>query len=261
MKSPGDEFRFTDLPWRARATYLAHAFKAVAKQHHTALRPLLRRYLADDSTIFDVGAHAGQFTKLFAKLAPRGRVYSFEPGSYARSILEIAVRSNRLRNVTLVPTGLGDAATTLTLTVPVKPRGSYRFGLAHMGASPGVGPDAGPGAGPGADTVRTERVEVDTIDIFAAAEGLTRLDFLKADIEGWEQRMIEGGRETLSRFRPIVMIEMVESHLNRAGDSLASAWDLLRSIGYRPYLWDGHAGLSLLAEPREGDIFWLADGV
>ncbi len=108
--------------------------------------------------------------------------------------------------------------------------------------------------------VRTERVEVATIDIFAAAQGLTRLDFLKADIEGWEQRMIEGGRQTISRFRPIMMIEMVDSHLNRAGDSLASAWDLLRSIGYRPHLWDGHEGLARLAEPREGDIFWLSDG-
>ena len=242
-------FRFNELTWRARATYVSHAFKAVAKQHHAELRPFLRRYLPTDATVFDVGAHAGQFTKLFAKMAPRGRVYSFEPGSYARSILEIAVRSSRLRNVKVIPSGLGDTAATLTLTVPIKPRGSYRFGLAHMGGSPR------------ADAIRNERVEVTTVDVVAAAEGLTRLDFIKADIEGWEQRMIEGGRETILQFRPILMIEMVDNHLNRAGDSLASAWDLLRSIGYRPHLREGSDGLALLAEPREGDIFWLADGV
>jgi FkbM family methyltransferase len=239
-------FRIFGLTWRARATYAAHAFKAVTKRHHRELRPLLRRHIATDAVIFDVGAHAGQFTKLFATMAPRGHVYSFEPGSYARSILEMAVPMNRLRNVTVVPMGLGDAVETQELTVPLKPRGSHRFGLSHLGAPPD------------ASAVRCEPVAITTIDRFAAAEKLARLDFLKADIEGWEQRMIEGGRETISRFRPTMMIELAENHLNRAGDSLGSAWEALGSLGYHPYLWDGSGGLAPLDRPRPGDIFWLA---
>ncbi len=73
--------------------------------------------------------------------------------------------------------------------------------------------------------------------------------------------MIAGGRETIRRFRPVMMIELIDDHLARAGDSLASAWAALGSIGYRPFRWVGAAEIAAIEEPREGDIFWrAADG-
>ncbi len=67
--------------------YVAHLFKALTKQHHQEYIPLLKSVISDDSIIIDVGAHAGQFTKLFSTIVPNGRVYAFEPGSYTSSIL------------------------------------------------------------------------------------------------------------------------------------------------------------------------------
>lgn len=245
-----NEFRFSDLTWRARSTYVAHAFKAVAKQHHTALLPVLRRFVTVDSVIFDVGGHAGQFTKLFARAAPRGTVYSFEPGGYALSILRLNRSINRLDNVTIVPCGLGDASGTRTLSVPLKHGGIRRFGLSYMG-----------GTADGTEVmakVKTEQVAMTTIDSFARKEELTRLDFLKADIEGWELRMLLGGAETIKRYRPAMMIEHDESHLARAGDSLSAIWATLCGWGYRPLIWDGGDGLHSLDTPQDGNVFWLS---
>lgn len=233
-----------DLSWRGRATYVAHAGKAVLRQHHRELLPLLRRFVPADATVLDVGAHAGQFAKLFAGLAPAGRVYAFEPSGYARSILTLAVRVRRLSNVTVVARALGDAPGEAVLSTPVKAKGSVRFGLAHFGAT-----------GPG----RSERVPIVTLDTFAAEQRLTRLDFVKADVEGWEARMLAGGAETLQRLRPPMLLELVDSHLRRAGDDLAGAWAELTAWGYTPHAWSGER-LTPLAAPRDGDSLWLPPG-
>lgn len=245
-----NQFRFSDLTWRARSTYVAHAFKAVAKQHHMAMLPVLHRFVTADSVIFDVGGHSGQFTKLFAGAAPRGTIYSFEPGSYALSILRLNLSINRLDNVTVVPFGLGDATGSRTLSVPLKHGGVHRFGLSYMG---GTGDDAKVMA-----KTMKEEVAMTTIDRFARREELTRLDFLKADIEGWELRMLLGGAETIKRYRPAMMIELDEARLARAGDSLSAIWNTLCAWGYRPSTWDGGDRLHPLDTPRDGNVFWLS---
>lgn len=232
-------------PYRGRITagFFAHLFKAVFKQHHREMRPLLAPLISDDAIVFDVGAHAGQYTKLFAHLARRGLVYAIEPQSYARRILRAAIRLNRLRNVEILPLALGAAPGTATLTIPVKRSGSYGFGLAHLG------PDTRDGS------AETETVEVTTLDALVTKLGLTRLDFIKADIEGWEQAMIDGSRATLARFKPAMLLELDESRLHRAGGSVAALWRTLTELGYRAYA--GEPAGAALDRPREGDILLL----
>ena len=235
--------------WRLTLTYVAHLWKAVTQQHHLELLPLLATLVPRDAVILDVGAHAGQFAKLFARLAPKGRIWSFEPGSYARSILRVALWLNRVGNVTVVPIGLGEAAGIATLTLPVKRPGSYGFGLAHLGAAEARW-----------ERVAAEPIAIGTVDLFAEAQRLDRLDFIKADIEGWEAAMLRGGRATIERFRPRMLIELTEAHLARAGDSLAGAFALLAALGYRAYLPDGAKRLAPLGHPRDGDIWFLPEG-
>ena len=124
------------------------------------------------------------------RLRRRGIVYAVEPGSYARVILRVALRLNRLRNVTILPLALGERSGVAVLTVPVKRSGSYGFGLAHLGQAATRG------------RRRSRRSRVATLDEVAAALALERLDFIKADIEGFELRLIEGARATLARFKP-----------------------------------------------------------
>lgn len=232
-------------PYRGRITagLFAHLFKAVFKQHHREMRPLLAALISDDAVVFDVGAHAGQYAKLFARLARRGRVYAIEPQSYARRILRAAIRFNRLRNVEILPLALGAAPGTATLTIPVKASGSYGFGLAHLGPHTRSG------------TAETESVEVTTLDALATTLRLTRLDFIKADIEGWEQAMLEGGRATLARFKPALLLELNDEYMQRASGSVAAVWRMLTELGYRAYA--GEPGGAALDRPREGDILFL----
>ncbi len=231
--------------WRASPTYLAHLFKAVFKQHHKPLIPVFRRVIPADGVVLDVGAHAGQYAKIFSRLAPRGQVYAFEPGSYARSILRVALALNRCQNVAVLPLALGAREGTEILTLPVKRPGSYGFGLAHFGPETRF------------QTFEREAVAVSTIDRMVEQLGLTRLDFIKADIEGWELQLVRGGREAIRRFRPVMLLELNAEALRRAGDNLSRAFAEIAELGYRPMVRDQTGALSPVTNTRNGDIWWF----
>jgi len=46
-----------------------------------------------------------------------------------------------------------------------------------------------------------------SLDEVVTMQGLDRLDFIKIDCEGAELEILEGARETLSRFHPTVVLE------------------------------------------------------
>lgn len=230
---------------RVAPAFFAHLFKAMAKQHHRELMPLFRDLIREDAIIFDVGAHAGQFTKLFARLAPQGFVFAVEPQSYARRILATAIRVNRLKNVAILPMAFGETPGVSLLSLPIKASGSYGFGLANLGGDVG------------GRKYEIEAVAVATLDQCIAALALDRLDFLKADIEGAELIMLKGAQRTLETLRPVLYLELDEGHLAHCGGTLADAWDFLAQHGYRAYDPAPSRHGAPILEPRVGDILWL----
>jgi FkbM family methyltransferase len=207
--------------FRRHADWLAHVLKASTQQHHCELARAFQPYVVRDAVVFDVGAHAGQFSKLFARLAPQGQVFAFEPSAYARSILKPAMAWNRLSHVEIVPMGLSDADGSLVLHTPIKKHGGLGFGLAHLGGDQDGRP------------AMTQTVDLTTLDGFFARRSLDRLDFVKCDVEGWEAHMLRGGAKTIAAHRPALFLEVVGTSLERAGSCPGEIWDRLTPLGYR----------------------------
>jgi FkbM family methyltransferase len=233
--------------WRMSGSFLAHLLKASTQQHHRALAPTITRLVPPSGVVFDIGAHAGQYTKLFARAARRGRVYAFEPASYARSILRTVVWLHRLSNVAVLPVALGSESGLATLTIPVKASGSFGFGLSHLGPPSGRW-----------RAVAAETVAVTTLDRAVAELGVDRLDFIKADIEGWELRLLHGAERTLERFRPHLLLELAGPALARAGDRLDEAFAFLTARGYHAFRLLAETGLAPVAAPADGDFWFIA---
>jgi hypothetical protein len=59
-------------------------------------------------------------------------------------------------------------------------------------------------------------VLVVSLDDLLTWEGISRLDYLKIDAEGAEQQIIFGAKNTIEKFRPIILIEinLVDAHIN-----------------------------------------------
>lgn len=208
------------LSFRQRLTWAAHLYKAVAYQYHGNLALKLAPFIPQDGVVIDVGAHSGQHMKIFARLASAGHVYAFEPGGYALSILKRVVRYRGLGNVTILPVGMSDKVTTETLHVPIKQSGSLGFGLSHIGEI-----DDG-------RATASETIHLTTLDHFVKEQGLTRVDFVKVDIEGWEMHFLKGALTTIAELRPIMFIEIIEQMLTRVGASPDEVFDLFAANNY-----------------------------
>ncbi len=209
------------LPARAKLTYGAHLFKALIRQHHLEFMPLLAPYVPQDAVIIDVGAHAGQFTKLFARMAPRGHVFAFEPAGYARSIVSIVSKLHGLKNVTITSLGLSDAAGKQTLSIPLKSSGSLGYGLSHLGADESNRP------------TYNEDISLVTLDDYVRENGIQRIALIKADIEGWEMRLLKGAQQSIARFKPAIVLEIDRKFLARAQNTPEEIWAFFAKHDYK----------------------------
>jgi FkbM family methyltransferase len=237
--------------WKPTGSWFAHSFKAAFKQHHTDHILLFKNFVPNDAVVFDVGAHAGQFSKLFSKMAPNGTVYCVEPGSYARTVLRPALWWNNCSNCVVLPFALDSVQHLTTLSMPEKRVGVYGFGLSHLTSE--IGDNEAK------YTLVKDVCAAFTLDEVMKTLSIERLDFIKADIEGFELNMLLGARQTLLDFKPPVYIEVNDEYLKRAGASKEMIWDFFNEIGYLPYvLATRENGLEKLdpETPQGGDILW-----
>ncbi len=237
----------SQLSMHGKLTYLAHLFKALTRHHHREYLPILNECLKSDSIIIDVGAHAGQFTKLFSALVPEGHVYAFEPGGYASSILKKVIRLHRLKNVTHVNKGLGKQHKKENLNIPLKQSGSLGFGLSHIGNN--------------TQDVRatiSEIIEIIMLDTFAENENLEKINFIKVDIEGWEMQLLLGAKSIIQKWHPILTLEVNRLYMERAEDTPEQLWKFLSDNGYEIFrrFYDENNNLQITpaSKPYDGNI-------
>jgi hypothetical protein len=133
------------------------------------------------------------------------------------------------------------------MSLPIKRRGSFAFGLAHLGMPIARWP-----------AVARELVPLTTIDAVVEMLALDRLDFIKADIEGWELRLLHGAENALRRFRPRLLIELSEEHLARAGDRRVDAFRFLAELGYSAFERGSGAALDPVVSSGDGDFWFIA---
>jgi FkbM family methyltransferase len=166
----------------------------------------LDQVLHPGMTFVDVGANDGYYT-LFAaqRVGSTGSVVAVEPSSRERVNLKRNIARNRLGNVTVVAAALGSdcGEADLRLAQGVHSGHNTLGKFAHAGVL----------------VDRLQRVDVETLDKVVAVLGLTRIDFVKIDVEGAEASVIYGARHVLSTMRPIVLLEINDNALRAQATS------------------------------------------
>jgi FkbM family methyltransferase len=167
-------------------------------------------YLVDRKrNAVDVGANKGVYTYWLQRYSRH--VYAYEPNPKMFRILKAGARGN----VTVSPVALSQVSGKAILRVP-----ETKNGFSNQGASLS---DKKPMASSGEVEVETRRMD---------DEGLADIGFMKIDVEGFELAVLEGARETLRRDRPVLLIEIEESH-NRL--PLEESFRQIGELGYRGY--------------------------
>ena len=75
-------------------------------------------------------------------------------------------------------------------------------------------------------------MKLTTLDSFCDEQQLTRLDLVKIDVEGFEERMLLGGRQALRRWQPVLLLEIDPPRLREKGTTPERVLALLREMGY-----------------------------
>jgi hypothetical protein len=83
-------------------------------------------------------------------------------------------------------------------------------------------------------------IEIKTLDSYA--DSLARCDLLKADIEGYEYKMLLGGERFIQKHKPAVLLEINKGALAAQSATEKGIFDLLKRHGYTWYACDGVMG-------------------
>ena len=172
----------------------------------------------------DAGAHEGQTARALRGAFPAAEIHCFEP---------TASTAERLRR-----NAAGDARIFVHARALGREAGTAEIVPQKYSQTNSLKPSLNV---PGAAAAAAERVEVDTLDRFAAARGIGRVDLLKMDVEGYEIEVLRGGAGLLgdgridwifseTGLRPDderhTPLDHLLAHLRPAGFSLFALYDL-----------------------------------
>jgi FkbM family methyltransferase len=181
---------------------------------------LISRLARGAQTVFDIGANIGWYSLHIAQQEPQARVYAFEPVPTTHERLLVNLSRNVAGDrVTPVKDGLTDAPGAFDMFVPAT-SGSPAASLNEL--HPGEGS-------------RRVSCRFTTLDAFVDDNGIDRLDFLKCDVEGAELRVLKGAANSLARFRPAVVIELLRKWSAAFGYHPNDVLDLFAALGYECY--------------------------
>lgn len=168
-------------------------------------------FLVDRSrNCVDAGACWGVYSYYLAQLCRH--VYAFEPNPKIYRVL----KRNVARNITTYPYALSNKTGTAELRVP-----KGRRGYSNQGSSLSTEKVDGPH---GTVVVQAKRLD----DL-----GLKDIGFMKIDVEGFEQEVLEGARETIKTSRPHLLIEMEEKHSKQPIEESISQ---VEQLGYNSFV-------------------------
>lgn len=165
----------------------------------------LSRHDLRGSTVYDIGAHIGYHALCFERLTgPDGRVHVFEPNPQNLERMDMIRRRNGVEErIVRHPVALaersGEGEFNFSTNIDNQTSsGGYLEG-SHPPSDQSVYARAG---------FTRSVVPISTMDEIANDHPPARLGLIKIDVEGAEHEVLRGGRATIARHRPVLLIEI-----------------------------------------------------
>ncbi|KQS93182.1 FkbM family methyltransferase [Chryseobacterium sp. Leaf394] len=157
----------------------------------------IKDYLRNDAVIFDIGANVGTFLYQFENKLKHQNIFAFEPNK------KLNVRLKRLfPSMNISSVALSDENTTAQFKVPII-KGKMVASRGTLNTSYREKDE---------ENSYTETVEVVKLDDWINSVKLPKIDFIKIDVEGNEMKTLLGGKNTIQKYKPVLMVEMEQRH-------------------------------------------------
>jgi FkbM family methyltransferase len=166
----------------------------------------------------DIGANQGEFSLFAAKRLTKGKVLAFEPMNFFYDLLNENIGLNQFKNIETFHYGLSDVSKELPIYLGKEGEGEHE-GLGTIF--------------PSQDRNRfVQNIDLKVFDDVVKTFNLSRIDFMKIDVEGAEMLVLNGSREAIKKFRPSVMIEINDATYRAAGYSVEDVKLFFKQLNY-----------------------------
>ena len=181
---------------------------------------VVQQHLQSGATFVDIGAHIGYYSlKAAPVVGPSGRVVAIEPNPETVRKLRDNIQASGAHVVTVEPVACADVEGTLELfAAPEANTGETSLSRANASQSGTV--------------VTSYQVRARPLDDILRDTGVSRVDAIKIDVEGAELIVLKGARETMARFHPMILVEIIDRQLRAMGSSADELTAFLHSQGY-----------------------------
>jgi FkbM family methyltransferase len=174
--------------------------------------PIFKQLITQCDGFIDIGANVGYYSLLAAKLNPKVAITSFEPSKGPLYFLTKNVSLNELTSIKVVDYAIGSENGTISFYEEKNLKYPY---LQHHAS--GIGNTINSW---GIDNFAKYDVKLTTLDAFLENNPMAKVDLIKMDTEGTENKIIEGALSTIKTHQPIIICEVLFGKIEQQMDEL-----------------------------------------
>ncbi len=146
----------------------------------------------DIKTIIDVGSNEGQFIKSVSRVLPSSKIIAFEP---IKKCFDVLVANTKGLNVTYHNCGLSDYNGTTEINVSENLVSSSILPMEDLHKN----------LYPNSKYISTQTIELKRLDDVIKNSDLVGNVLLKIDVQGYEDKVIAGGKETIKKVSVVII--------------------------------------------------------
>lgn len=184
--------------------------------------------------IFDVGANTGIYSLIAQCMNPQSKVYAFEPVHRVFSKLEENIKLNTYK-VTTVEKALSNYdGEAVIYDLPAEHIYSVTVNKSLLGPN-----------NPGIET----KIQTVSLNTFIRENNIGKIDLMKIDVETHEPEVLEGFSDFLSKFRPVLLIEILNDEVGERVEKMVSG------LGYLYFNIDENSGIRQVPKITKSDYY------
>lgn len=177
---------------------------------------ILNKYIKKGDVCFDVGAHMGEYSLVTA--SKKAMTYAFEPTPYSRKLLEENVRLNEHfdKYIQVFPMVVSNINGYLQFTLTSESE------VSHITVDKET-------------HEKTIRIASITLDSFSKDHKISKIHFVKIDVEGAELQVMQGMKHLLFKHKVEMIMFEVGSAILAYGHTFDELRTYLGKFGYNVY--------------------------
>jgi FkbM family methyltransferase len=197
-------------------TYIKMIRKGKMEEQYAELY-FVSKIVEEGATIVDIGANLGYYSYFMAKnMGAKGRLLAIEPIPLFVDIWKKNVKEFENLDIEMFNCALGsEAKEEVTMSIPIV-NGVVRHGLTRIDE------------GHNGEVIKSFKVPMKVGDELIEAAKVSKIDYIKCDVEGYEQFVIPSLSQTIEKYRPLFQIELggEENRRNVADFLVKKAYDI-----------------------------------